>query len=180
MTITARRLVAVAIILCAALAAALLLRGSPWLVGGAVAGATALIAGVLLRPAKRLPLEEPAEIELLDETRRRELVRGTGLQLREMRYRYSVRGDPGARRPFSEHVNQVRLGFVPVVITDNRTDRQGLGYLAFVHDGRRWRGPGLPCAGSRDEALAHAERCVEPLPEPPVADGTSDDGPNDR
>ena len=108
-------------------------------------------------------LEEPSEIHQLSAERLRELVRGTSLHLRDMRYRYSVRPDPGGRMCFTATVNQVRLGFVPVVITDNYTDKQGRGFVAFPYDGRRWRGPGLPCAGSREDALQHAARCVEPL-----------------
>ena len=39
--------------------------------------------------------------------------------------------------------------FVPAVITDNDDDRQGYGYVAFVYDQHRWRGPGLPCPAGR-------------------------------
>ncbi len=98
--------------------------------------------------------------------RRRELVRGTSLYLRELRYRYSIRIDPSdaaERRCFSAEVNTIRLGFVPVIIIDNTNDRQGFGYAAFVHDGKRWRGPGLPCPAGQTEAVKHAARCVSPL-----------------
>jgi hypothetical protein len=98
--------------------------------------------------------------------RRRELVRGTSLYLRELRYRYSIRIDPTdaiERKCFSAEVNTIRLGFVPVIIIDNTNDRQGFGYAAFVHDGKRWRGPGLPCPAGQAEAVKHAARCVSPL-----------------
>jgi hypothetical protein len=124
-----------------------------------------LIINALLPDLPLLP-REPGEIESLDEGRHRELVRGTSLYLRDMKYRYSVRldrSDVQCRECFSTEVNEIRLGFVPVVITDNETDRQGRGYVAFVFDGRRWRGPGLPCPASRDEAVAHAARCVSPI-----------------
>ena len=135
----------------------------PWL-WMAPAVVALLVAAILaLRPQRHAGLVEPEEIEALSRDRLMELVRGTSLQLREMRYRYSVRPDLGHRTPFSARVNQIRLGFVPVVLTDNETDRQGLGYVAFVFDGHRFRGPGLPCSGARDEALAHAAKCVEPL-----------------
>jgi hypothetical protein len=52
---------------------------------------------------------------------------------------------------------------VPVVVTDNTNDRQGFGYVAFVHDGVRWRGPGLPCPDDPALAVKHAARCVSPL-----------------
>jgi hypothetical protein len=107
-----------------------------------------------------------ADIDRVAEERRRELVRGTRMHLRNMKYRYSVRFDAtkaGDRRCFSAEVNTIRLGFVPVFIIDNNTDRQGFGYLAFVHDGRRWRGPGLPCPADQTEAVRHAARCVAPL-----------------
>lgn len=109
---------------------------------------------------------EDDEIDKISETRRLELIRGTSLSLREMKYRYSIRPDPAAggdRRAFTAEVNTVRLGFVPVLITDNTTDRQGYGYVAFVYDGQRWRGPGLPCPSGQAEAVRHAARCVSPL-----------------
>lgn len=111
----------------------------------------------------------PKESEQINDTtveRRRELVRGTSLYLRELRYRYSIRIDPteaGDRKPFSAEVNSIKLGFVPVIIIDNTNDRQGFGYTAFVHDGRRWRGPGLPCPAGQSDAVKHAARCVSPL-----------------
>ncbi|MHC4948092.1 MAG: hypothetical protein ACYTG1_07505 [Planctomycetota bacterium] len=109
---------------------------------------------------------EPDDIDKLGPQRRRELIRGTSMHLREMNYRYSVRPDgteSADRRCFSAEVNTVRLGFVPAVITDNTTDRQGYGYIAFVFDGHRWRGPGLPCPDGQAEAVRHAARCVSPL-----------------
>ena len=83
-----------------------------------------------------------------------------------MNYRYSIRRDPadgGERQCFSAEVNTIRLGFVPVFITDNTNDRQGPGYVAFVYDGKRWRGPGLPCPAGQAEAVRHAARSVSPL-----------------
>ena len=109
---------------------------------------------------------ESDDINELTAQRRRELVRGTSLYLRELHYRYSIRLDPiqtTDQRCFSAEVNAVKLGFVPVVIIDNTNDRQGLGYVAFVHDGKRWRGPGLPCPAGQDEAVRHAAKCVSPL-----------------
>jgi hypothetical protein len=109
---------------------------------------------------------EPDEMQTLDALRRKELVRGTSLYLRELNYRYSVRLDPtetGEHRCFTAEVNGVKLGFVPVLITDNSNDRQGYGFVAFVHDGKRWRGPGLPCPSGQVEAVRHAAKCVSPL-----------------
>ena len=111
-------------------------------------------------------LEEPDDISQLSTDRRHQLVRGTSMHLRNMRYRYSVRAEHhelSDRECFNAEVNRVHLGFVPVMITDNATDKQGYGFVAFVYDGRRWRGPGLPCPGGRDRALQHALRCVSPL-----------------
>lgn len=129
-------------------------------------GTMLLLGAAFLLPDRAPETPESDEIAELAETRLRELVRGTSLHLREMRYRYSVRMDPTSRwnhPAFTENVNNVRLGFVPVVLTDNETERQGLGYVAFVYDGQRWRGPGLPCPEDREEALTHARRCVTPL-----------------
>jgi len=109
---------------------------------------------------------EGENINELSAERRRELVRGTSLYLRELNYRYSIRLDPtetADHKLFTAEVNTVRLGFVPVVIIDNTNDRQGLGYVAFVHDGKRWRGPGLPCPAGQVEAVRHAAKCVSPL-----------------
>ena len=110
--------------------------------------------------------QETSDMNQLSPQRRRELVRGTSLYLRELKYRYSIRLDPnqsGEHRCFSAEVNRVRLGFVPVVIIDNTSERQGYGYVAFVHDGKRWRGPGLPCPAGQVEAVRHAAKCVSPL-----------------
>jgi hypothetical protein len=109
---------------------------------------------------------ETDNINDLSPQRRRELVRGTSLYLRELHYRYSIRFAPtetGELRPFSAEVNTIKLGFVPVMIIDNTNDRQGYGYVAFVHDGKRWRGPGLPCPAGQVEAVRHAAKCVSPL-----------------
>lgn len=109
---------------------------------------------------------EPEDIACIAPERWRELVRGTSKYLRELRYRYSIRFDSSEsreRRPFSAEVNSIRLGFLPVIIIDNANDRQGFGYAAFVHDGRRWRGPGLPCPAGQTDAVKHAARCVSPL-----------------
>lgn len=172
MVLSLRRLVLAVAILLAGIGLSVLWRrlgwlseatSMAWIAPGGLALAAALL--VALRQPAPEPQIEAERIELLPRERLAELVRGTSLQLRDMRYRYSVRPDLGARAPFSAKVNQIRLGFVPVVITDNSNDRQGLGFVAFVFDGQRFRGPGLPCAGSRDEALTHAAKCVEPLAE---------------
>lgn len=128
----------------------------------ALAAAIPLILGEGLRP--RGP--EPENVDELSDARLRELMRGTSLYLRNMKYRYSVRIDAsrsGERRPFAAEVNTIQLGFVPAVITDNTNDRQGYGFVAFVYDGTRWRGPGLPCPADQAEAVRHAARCVSPL-----------------
>lgn len=143
----------------------------PWL----AAGVGLMVLGLLLlinhaRPPQTTAIDrvEPTTIESLDESRHRELLRGTSLFLREMRYRYSVRYD-AAHRPgrdaFSAEVNTIALGFVPAIIMENSSDRQGEGFVAFVHDGQRFRGPGLPCPGTREQAIRHARRCVSPLDE---------------
>ena len=130
-------------------------------------GLISLLVLNAFRPAPpREPEAETDDIDKLGEERRRELVRGTSMHLRNMSYRYSVRFDAtmaGERHCFSAEVNTVRLGFVPVFITDNTNDRQGYGYVAFVHDGKRWCGPGLPCPGEQTAAVRHAARCVSPL-----------------
>jgi hypothetical protein len=124
------------------------------------------IAALVIRPRSLPARVESDDITELSEARRKELMRGTSMYLREMRYRYSVRldqRDSGERRCFAAEVNTIHLGFVPAVITDTTNDRQGLGFVAFVHDGRRWRGPGLPCPADQAEAVRHAARCVSPL-----------------
>jgi len=132
--------------------------------------ATGFIGGIILlavaRPAKSRPERESDDITKMGDERLRELMRGTSLYLREMRYRYSVRIDTKEspnRRRFSAEVNTIRLGFIPSVITDNTNDRQGYGFVAFVFDGKRWRGPGLPCPPDQADAVRHAGRCVSPL-----------------
>jgi hypothetical protein len=144
---------------------------APWL--SWVVIATAALSFIVLMtfhwPIPDVSMRGPRESEDVRELspqRIRELVRGTSMYLRELRYRYSIRLDPndaGEHRSFSAEVNTVKLGFVPVIITDNTNDRQGLGYVAFVHDGRRWRGPGLPCPAGQVEAVRHAAKCVSPL-----------------
>lgn len=127
-----------------------------------VFAATALLFG--RRESKAVV--EPGEISDLSSARHEQLIRGTGLHLREIKYRFSVRLDRNAtadRRCFSKEINTIPLGFVPVVITDNTSGRQGYGFVAFVHDGRRWCGPGLPCPGDRERAQQHARRCVSPI-----------------
>lgn len=169
MFLTGRRLLFAASIVVAALGIVLWLTkaaGAEVAVGALLAGFIGLIIAALLPPPKPLVQAESRDIGDVSEQRRRELMRGTSLSLREMRYRYSVRLDTAEaaeRRPFSAEVNTIRLGFIPAIITDNTNDRQGFGYVAFVHDGRRWRGPGLPCPASQSEAVKHAARCVSPL-----------------
>jgi hypothetical protein len=142
--------------------------GARWL--ALVVAACGLVGIVVLNllapPGRVLGPAEPDDIDKLSESRRRELMRGTSLYLREREYRYSVRlpgQDAVERHCFSAEVNTIRLGFIPAVIIDNTTDRQGYGYVAFVHDGRRWRGPGLPCPDGQEEAVRHAAHCVSPL-----------------
>jgi hypothetical protein len=128
--------------------------------------ACTLILNVFRPPIPSVGRKEPAQIDELSAQRRRELVRGTSLYLRELKYRYSIRLDSAPtsdQKCFTAEVNTVKLGFVPVVIIDNTNDRQGYGYVAFVHDGKRWRGPGLPCPAGQVEAVRHAARCVSPL-----------------
>ncbi|MCA9296066.1 MAG: hypothetical protein KC983_06100 [Phycisphaerales bacterium] len=118
------------------------------------------------KKARAVSLEEADDLRMVSEDRRRELMRGASKQLSDFRYRYSVRmhhTDAGEHRCFNADVNGVRLGFIPAIITDNTNDRQGYGYVAFVHDGHRWRGPGLPCPAGQLEAVRHASRCVSPL-----------------
>ena len=138
-----------------------------WLV---VAVAIIGIAILVIVPATQHQDTEP-EVESEDignanEERLKELVRGTSLHLRDMKYRYSVRIDTsraGDRQCFSTEINTIKLGFVPIFLLDRTDDRQGQGYLAFVHDGKRWRGPGLPCPADQVDAVRHATRCVSPL-----------------
>jgi hypothetical protein len=133
--------------------------------------AALLVGGVVLLAAfvfrgQTAERTESDDITMLGPERRRELFRGTSLSLREMRYRYSVRLDvheTADRRAFTAEVNAIHLGFLPAIVIDNTTDRQGYGYVAFVHDGTRWRGPGLPCPADEAEAVRHAARCVSPL-----------------
>lgn len=125
-----------------------------------------LVLNVVRSPALPVGRPESPKITDLTEQRRRELVRGTSLYLRELKYRYSIRSEasPRSDQPcFTAEVNSVKLGFVPVIIIDNTNDRQGYGYVAFVHDGKRWRGPGLPCPAGQVEAVRHAAKCVSPL-----------------
>jgi hypothetical protein len=148
------RWLAWAIVICGVANLLVLAAFDPTALGGAALGGRA-----------RGP-QESDDISSLTPQRRRELVRGTSLYLRELNYRYSIRLDQtqtSEQRPFSAEVNSVKLGFVPVVIIDNTNDRQGFGYVAFVHDGKRWRGPGLPCPAGQVEAVRHAAKCVSPL-----------------
>ncbi len=131
-------------------------------------GVIGLIVARMGRQAGTTRLQEPDDVSQLSTERRHQLVRGTSMHLRNMRYRYSVRAEHhelSDRECFNVEVNNIHLGFVPVMITDNATDKQGYGFVAFVYDGRRWRGPGLPCPGGRERALQHAQHCVSPLDE---------------
>lgn len=132
--------------------------------------AGSLICGVLVivkvRPPSEASYREPPVMSELPKQKQHELLRGTGLHLREMKYRYSVRIDHNQtveRCCFNADVNNVKLGFIPVVITDNATDKQGFGFVAFVYDGNRWLGPGLPCPGTKEQAITHAQKSVAPL-----------------
>lgn len=177
MILSGRRLLIGLIVLLAACVSVVWLPGGRWLV--VVIGPIGL-AAVLLLSAYRTPLRgaqrEPEDICGVTAQRRSELIRGTSKFLREMGYRYSVRADAnptGERQCFSAEINDLRLGFVPAVITDNDDDRQGYGYVAFVYDQHRWRGPGLPCPAGREEAIDHASRCISPLD-----DAAADPGPD--
>lgn len=130
-----------------------------------IVAACAAVAVAIWRGGRIEGFTESDAIEQIGRERCNELIRGTSMHLREMRYRYSVRSDrtdAGGRKPFTAQVNTIPLGFLPVILTDNETDFQGYGYLAFVYDGRRWRGPGLPCPDGRDTAVAHAKRNIKP------------------
>ncbi len=148
---------------------------SVWMWAAMIIAAGAVSMAVLLRfrPPQPPRNDESDDIRDVDDERCRELIRGTSLFLREMRYRYSVRFDRTERARFTMTVNNMRLGFVPVVINDNLSERQGYGYVAFIHDERRWRGPGLPCVGGPEQAVQYAAQCITPLDE---QNRQSDDG----
>ena len=130
--------------------------------------AGSLLAGVwviIKVPPPNAKYYEPQEMSELPLQRQHELLRGTSLHLRQMKYRYSVRIDHNEtteRCCFNADVNTIKLGFIPVVISDNTTDKQGFGFVAFVYDGNRWLGPGLPCPGTKEQAIAHAQESVSP------------------
>lgn len=129
-------------------------------------GTIGILVVLVTRPVTTAEFREPDDVSQLSQQRRQQLIRGTSMHLRNMRYRYTVRGERhelSDRQCFNAEVNSVHLGFVPVVITDSATEKHGFGFVAFVYDGRRWRGPGLPCPGGPDQALQHALRCVSPL-----------------
>jgi hypothetical protein len=134
-----------------------------------IAAGGAVACGLLLALRHRRrgdAVVEPDRIEALDPARLAELLRGTSMHLRDLRYRHSITPDRSGRADraaFSADINSVRMGFVPVLILENAGEREGPGYVGFVFDGRRWCGPGLPCAGGADQAMAHALRCVSPL-----------------
>jgi hypothetical protein len=160
---------AIAIVALATAAGMWLVPAGRWVIlaAGIVAGCT-IVAAVLWNGTRHGSLTEANDIAELTPARWNELIRGTSLHLRDMRYRYSVRSDrtdSGSRKAFTSEINSIRLGFLPVILTDNETDYQGYGYLAFVFDGRRWRGPGLPCPDGREQAMAHAKRNVSPIAE---------------
>ncbi|MEE8155020.1 MAG: hypothetical protein V3T53_08735 [Phycisphaerales bacterium] len=168
MVIQVRALLAGVAVISAAAGGALWLWRGPgvlvWIL--LVCGMIGLIVARMGPRRETARLEEPDDVSQLSAERRHQLVRGTSMHLRNMRYRYSVRAEHhelSDRQCFNAEVNRVHLGFVPVMITDNTTDKQGYGFVAFVYDGRRWRGPGLPCPGGRDRALQHAQHCVSPL-----------------
>ena len=169
MFLTRRRLLLAASIVVAVIGLALWLTESASrqiAAGILLLGFAGVIIVSLVHPPRPVSRRESEDVRELNEARRLELMRGTSLYLREMHYRYSVRldrTDSAGHRAFSAEVNTIRLGFVPAIVTDNTNDRQGFGYVAFVHDGTRWRGPGLPCPADQTEAVQHAARCVSPL-----------------
>ena len=125
---------------------------------GLVAGALVAMLFLYRHPAGATI--EPEKIELVDQPRRRELIRGSSMHFRDMKYRYSVRADHEDQSAFTCTIEGIVLGFIPVILTDVETDRQGFGYLACIHDGHRWKAPGLPCPGDPEEAISHAGRCL--------------------
>jgi len=139
------------------------------LLGALNASAGALLAVVAVVAALKHSMDvrpiEPSRIEGLETARQHELLRGTSMHLRDMKFRLSIHVDDTGRAPFTREINTITLGFLPVVMLDNLSDRQGEGYVAFPFDGERWRGPGLPCVGGPEEAIAHAAKCVSPLDE---------------
>ncbi len=129
--------------------------------GGLGIGLAGIVLAMLIQSHPEPGQIDHDDIRDLAESDIMALLRGTSVKLRDMRYRYSIRPDrDGGRDRFTENVNGYRLGFVPVIILENLTERQGYGYVAFVHDGSRWCGPGLPCGGDAREAVEHASRCV--------------------
>lgn len=170
MLISGRKLLLVLSVIVAAAGVAMLLWAGEGvrLLAGVIAacGVLGVAAVLLIRPSVPTAENDPDEIGELSDTRLRELARGTSMFLRDMEYRYSVRIDFHAtpdRRRFMADVNTVRLGFVPAHVSENASEREGPGYVAFVYDGKRWRGPGLPCPDGQAEAVRHAARCVSPL-----------------
>jgi len=131
--------------------------------------AISLLSGVIVivkvPPPSKASYSEPQEMSEMPQKRQHELLRGTSLHLHKMKYRYSVRIDHNQTTDhccFNAEVNSIMLGFIPVIITDNTTDKQGFGFVAFVNNGKRWLGPGLPCPGAKEQAIAHALECVSP------------------
>jgi hypothetical protein len=158
---------------------------SQWAATAAVfVGAGGLIVlGAMGLARLRRPMREPepANIEDISDERAMELMRITGRMLAEMNYRYSVRLDlDTTRRRFDATINEVKLGFIPVLLIDHITEKTGFGYVAFVHDGERFRAPGLPCPDGEDAAVRHAVRSVNPIGEHDRAeDDAAADDPRD-
>src|SRR5688572_32688141 len=117
MLISSRNLLVGLSVIVTTLGVLLLLRDQTnWLVWVIIACGIISITALSLWP-DRLPTlaKESEDITETSEELRRELVRGTSLYLRELRYRYSVRFDPsdaGERKAFSAEVNTIKLGFV--------------------------------------------------------------------
>ena len=143
-----------------------------------VGGGGLIVIGAMGLARLRRPLREPepARIEEVSDERTMELMRITGRALAEMNYRYSVRLDlDSTRQRFDATVHEVKLGFVPVMLLDHVTEKTGYGYVAFVHDGERFRAPGLPCPDGEDAAVRHAVRSVAPVDEEETTDDADDD-----
>src|SRR5262245_39233846 len=119
MVLSLRRLVAVAAILALGMIVAFILRDVRWAWMSSVGLSVCASIFLLFWPAAHTPMVESEQVEQLSRERQHELVRGTSMQLRQMKYRYSVRPDSGGRESFTARVNQIRLGFVPVVMPDN-------------------------------------------------------------
>ena len=106
--------------------------GALWMSRGAdllvwillLCGVVGVIGTLLKRADGSGAIGEPDDVSQLSDQRRQQLIRGTSMHLRNMRYRYTVRAehhDLSDRQCFNAEVNSLHLGFVPVVIGDSTT-----------------------------------------------------------